>query len=348
MERLVLGLETEIGPPSVDAVGAGRSGLRMPVRIRLSPAIVDEVLEAFKEVGGVSVPESQQDDTMIVRFADHPEWMEKLARDKSLMRRVCVRLLSAEGLTIAIYSDFRAWSLSNWIAIDGSTLRIRRAHVLQSQARFDELTPEQVTTITSVRVTIDRVPQERATVRLDVQTVNDQPNAKETGTLSPESRSERYRRVTEQEESMSEGVLPLRALMEAAWFPPVTARPWSRGYRPGNDRTVVITLTLDPAKLRIREEPRLVLVSGDVTFDQTALAAARTGLQQWLTTRGPDSLSATAAVPSRGADPSALPLAALKVRAQFQLHQDVPALNLVGPRALAHPLMPLRSSPGIP
>ncbi|WP_447983528.1 CsgG/HfaB family protein [Nitrospira sp. Nam74] len=348
MERLVLGLETEIGPPSVDAVGAARSGLRMPVRIRLSPVIVDEVLEAFKEIGGVSVRESEQDDTRIVRFDDHPEWMERLARDKSLARRVCVRLLSAEGLTIAVYSDFRAWALSNWIAVDGSTLRIRRAHVLQSQARFDELTPEQGTTITSVRVTIDRVPQERATVRLDVQIVNDQPNAKETVALPPESRSERYKRVTEQEASMLDGVLPLRALMEAAWFPPVTARPWSRGYRPGNDRTVVITLTLDPAKLRVREEPRLVLASGDLTFDQTALAAVRTGLQQWLALRGSESPSPTAAVPSRGADPSGLPVAGLKVRVQFQLHQDVPALNLVGPRALAHPLMPLRSSPGLP
>jgi hypothetical protein len=91
-----------------------------------------------------------------------------------------------------------------------------------------------------------------------------------------------------------------------------------------------------------------VLASGDVTFDQTALAAVRAGLQQWLAARESDSLSPTAAVPSRGADPSALPVAALKVRAQFQLHQDVPALNLVGPRALAHPLMPLRSSPGMP
>jgi hypothetical protein len=35
----------------------------------------------------------------------------------------------------------------------------------------------------------------------------------------------------------------------------------------------------------------------------------------------------------------------LKLRAHFQLHQDVPALNLIGPRALDHPIMPFRSCP---
>jgi TolB-like protein len=348
MERLALGLETEIGPPSVDAAGAGRIGLRVPVQIRLSPAVLHQVLEAFKQVGGVLLPRSEQEDTTVVRFADHPEWVEALEREKILARRLYVRLLSAEGRTIAVYSDFRAWSLSNWIAIDGSTLRIRHAHAVRSQASFGELTPEQVTTVTSVRVTIDRVIQERATVRLDVQTVNDYPNAKEPGALSPESRSERHTRVTEQDASMLDGVSPLRALMEAAWFPLVTARPWSRGYIPSNDRTAVVTLMLDHATQRIREEPRLVRASGDVDFDQVALAAVRTGLQQWLSARGFESLSWTSAIPSGASGHTAVPAAPLKVRAHFQLRQDVPALNLIGPRALDHPLTPFGSSPSMP
>jgi TolB-like protein len=345
MERLALGLETEIGPPSVDASGAARSGLRMPVQIRLSPAVLDQALEAFKQLGGVSLPRSEQEDTTVVGFADHPEWMEALAREKILSRRLYVRLLSAEGRTIAVYSDFRAWSLSNWIAVDGSTLRIRHAHVLRSQARFGELTPEQVIAVTSVRATIDRVIQERATVRLDVQTVNDQPNAKEPGAPLPESRSERHTRVSEQDASMVDGASPLRALMEAAWFPLVTARPWSRGYMPSNDRTAVVTLMLDPAMQRIREEPRLVRASGDADFDQAAVAAVRTGLQQWLSARGFEPQSS--AIASAGSVPTAPP-APLKMRAHFQLHQDVPALNLIGPRALDHPLMPSRSTPTMP
>ncbi|MBA2251424.1 MAG: hypothetical protein H0W13_01775, partial [Nitrospirales bacterium] len=73
MERLALGLEAEIGPASVDAAGAGGSGLRMPVQIRLAPAVLDQVLEAFKQVGGVLLPRSEQGDTTIVRFANHPE-----------------------------------------------------------------------------------------------------------------------------------------------------------------------------------------------------------------------------------------------------------------------------------
>ena len=347
MERLAFGLEADIGPPSVDAAGASRSGLRIPVQIRLSPAVLDRVLEAFKQVGGVSLPRSEQDDTTVVRFADHPEWVEALIREKILARRLYLRVLSPEGRTIAVYSDFRAWSLSNWIAVDGSTLRIRHAHVLQSEARLGELTPEQVTAITSVRVTIDRVPQERATVRLDVQPVNDQPRAKEPVAPSSESRSERHTRVIEQDASMLDGVSPLRALMEAAWFPLVTARPWSRGYMPSNDRTVVITLTLDREKQRIREEPRLVRASGDEDFDHAALAAVRTGLRQWLAARGFESLSWSPVVPGE-AGSAAVQAAPLKVRAHFQLHQDVPALNLVGPRALDHPLPPLRATPSRP
>lgn len=348
MERLALGLETEIGPSSVDTAGASRGGLRIPVQIRLSPAVLDQVLEAFKQIGGVLLPPSELDDTTVVRFADHPEWVEALAREKILARRLYVRLLSAEGRTIAVYSDFRAWSLSNWIAVDGASIRIRHVHVLRSQARFGELTAEQVTAITSVRATIDRVPQERATVRLDVQAVDDQPNAKEPGTLSTESRLERHKRMTEQDASMLDGVSPLRALMDAAWFPLVTSRPWSRGYMPSNDRTAVVTLTLDHAAQRIREEPRLVRTSGDAEFDRAAVVAVRTGLQQWLSARKVKSLPGTPVIPSVASDPATVPAERLKVRAHFQLHQDVPALNLIGPRVLDHPIVPLHSTPGSP
>jgi hypothetical protein len=271
-----------------------------------------------------------------------------LVREKTLARRLYVWLLSADGRTIAVYSDFRAWSLSNWIAVDGSTLRIRHAHVWRSHATFGELTPEQVTAITSVRVTIDRVPNERATVRLDVHTANDQPNVNEPVPLSPESRSERHRRVIEQDASMLDRVQPLRAHMDAAWFPLVTARPWSRGYMPSNDRTAIVIFMVDQATQRIREEPRLVRTSGDADFDRAALAAVRNGLQEWLSAKGFEALSWISAFPSGGTDPTAVPAAALKLRAHFQLHQDVPALNLIGPRALDHPIMPFRPAPGMP
>jgi TolB-like protein len=348
MERLALGLETDIGPPSVEVAGVGRRGLRMPIQIRLSPAVLEDVLKALKQVGGILLPRLEEDDTTVVQFVDHPEWVEALAREKTLARRLYVWLLSADGRTIAVYSDFRAWSLSNWIAVDGSTVRIRHAHVLRSHATFGELTPEQVTAITSVRVTIDRVPDERATVRLDVHSGNDQPNVNEPVPLSSESRLERHRRVIEQNASMLDGVEPLRALMEAAWFPLVTARPWSRGYMPSNDRTAIAILMVDQATKRIREEPRLVRTSGDADFDRAALAAVRNGLQEWLSARGFEALSWIQAIPSGGTDATAVPVAALKLRAHFQLHQDVPALNLIGPRALDHPIMPFRSVPGMP
>lgn len=347
MERLALGLDTEIGSPSVDAAGARRSGLRIPVHIRLSGAVLDQTLEALQQVGGVALPRSESDDTTEVRFADHPEWVEAMTREKILARRVYLRLLSAEGRTIAVYSDFRTWSMSNWIAVDGATIRIKHAHVLPSEAWFPELTLEQIAGIASVRVTVDRVPREQVSVRLDVQTVTDEPSSRERGTPLSESRSERQKRVTDQDTVLLDSVSPLRVLMDAAWFPLVTARPWSRGYMPSNERTAVITVTLDRAKQRIHEEPRLARASGDAEFDQAALAAARTGLQQWLATRGFESLSRTPAIPNRGLDQAVTPVPSLKVRAQFQLHHDVPALNLIGPRAVDHPFMPLRSVPRI-
>ena len=348
MERLALGLETEIGPPSIDAAGASRNGLVVPVRIRLSRAVLDQVLQAFTQIGGVASPRSEEEDTVAVSFVDHPEWVGALLRDKMLARRLYLRLLSAEGRTLSVYSDFRTWSLSNWVAIDGSTIRIRHAYVLLSEARFGGLTPEQVTAIASVRVTLDRVIQERATVRLDVQTVNDQPNANDPGAPSLESRSKRHQRANEQDALMLDGVSPLRAFMEGAWSPPVTARPWSRGYLPSNDRSATVTLTLDHATQRIREEPRLVRLSGDAEFDQAALAAARTGLQRWLSARGYEALLSSPAVSKEGAGRTAVPVRPLKVRAHFQLHQEVPALNLIGPQALDHPLLPLHSRPRTP
>jgi hypothetical protein len=128
--------------------------------------------------------------------------------------------------------------------------------------------------------------------------------------------------------------------MEAAWSPPVTARPWSIGYVPSNERSAVVTLSLDPTKQRIREEPRLVRLSGDTEFDVAALTAARTGLQQWLSARGFES-------PAKEIGRPEDPLPPFKVRAQFQLHQDVPALNLIAPHALDHALMPLLPPPAL-
>lgn len=114
---------------------------------------------------------------------------------------------------------------------------------------------------------------------------------------------------------------------------------------PSNERSAVVILSLDPAKQRIREEPRLVRLSGDIEFDQAALAAARTGLQQWLSARGLESLAQTPIMPAKDVVRAEDPLPPFKVRAQFQLHQEVPALNLIVPHALDHSLMPLRPSP---
>jgi TolB-like protein len=347
VERLAMSLKMDIGRPSTNVMGPDRSGLRIPVHIRLSAQIIDQTLEALKQVGGTVLQPSEQDDTTVVRFTAQPELVEALAREKVFTRRLYLRLLSAEGRTMAVYSDFRGWALSNWLMLDGSTIRIKRAYILPSEARFEELTPEQITAIASVRVTLDRVLQERATVRLDVQTAIDQPSDRESRASLSESRSERHHRATQQDKAMLESVSPLRTLMEAAWSPPVTARPWSIGYVPSNERSAVVTLSLDPTKQGIREEPRLVRPSGDTEFDVAALTAARTGLQQWLSARGFESLSRAPAMPAKEIGHPEDPLPPFKVRAQFQLHQDVPVLNLIAPHALDHALMPLLPPPAL-
>jgi hypothetical protein len=125
------------------------------------------------------------------------------------------------------------------------------------------------------------------------------------------------------------------------------ARPWSVGYMPSNERSTVVILSLDPTKQRIREEPRLVRLSGDTKFDQAALEAARTGLQQWLLAGGFESLAQTSSMPAKEVVRPEEPLSPFKVRAQFQLHQDVPALNLIAPHALDHSVTPLRRPPAL-
>lgn len=345
IERLAIGLETDIGRPSIDATG--RNGVRIPVSIRLSPAIIDQTLEALKQVDGAVLHPSDQDDATEVRFASHPDVIDALAREHTLSRRLYLRLLSQDGRTIAVYSDFREWSLSNWLSVVNATIRIKRAHELHSEATFMDLTPEQVSAMALVRATIDRVPRERATVRLDVQTVADRPSAGDSGAPVSESRSERHTRETEQDATLSDRMAPLRTLMEEAWRPSVTARPWSRGYVPSNERTAVVALTLDPVPQRVRDQPRLVRPSGEPDFDQAALTAARTGLQQWIAGAGFDSLSRTPALPNKGLDRPEIQ-SALKIRVQFQLHKDVPALNLIGPHAFDRPLVPVTPPPTTP
>ena len=341
VERLAMALEMDMGRPSAETIGAGRSGLRIPVHIRLSAPVIDQALEALAEIGGVVLQPADSDAPAVVQFARHPEWIEALAREKPFTRRLYLRLLSEEGRTIAVYSDFREWALSNWIALDGSTIRIKRAYVLPSEAKFAELTPDQTAAIASMRVTLDRVPEERATVRLDIQATTDLPSERESRAPLSESRSERHQREMEQDKAMSDRVSPLRGLMEAAWFPPVTARPWSVGYIPSNERSAVVIFSIDHAKEQIRQEPRLLRPSGDQEFDRAALAAARRGLQQWLSARGFESFARISPLPPEEVGHPEDRLPSFKVRAQFQLHQVVPALNLIAPRALDLPLMPL-------
>lgn len=110
---------------------------------------------------------------------------------------------------------------------------------------------------------------------------------------------------------------------------------------PSNERSAVVIFSLDHANEHIRQEPRLLRPSGDQEFDRAALAAARKGLQQWLSAKGFESFARTSPPPAEEVGHAEDRLPSFKVRAQFQLHQVVPALNLIAPRALDVPITPL-------
>jgi hypothetical protein len=102
----------------------------------------------------------------------------------------------------------------------------------------------------------------------------------------------------------------------------------------------VIAALLDPVRRQVREEPRLVRSSGEKDFDQAALAAMRIGLELWLSAQGFDSLIRAHAVPDAMHESNEATPSAIKLRAQFQLHKDVPGLHLLAPPSLdpnSHP-----------
>jgi len=339
VERLAMGLETELGTPVHDESNRNEITLRVPVRIRFSNTVVDDLLNSLRRTEGILLLDTENHETEI-QLGIRPATRGSSGYGQVLARRFYLRLLSRDGRTIAVYSDFYHWRVSNWIDVDESTIRIRQDRVIDAEARFAGLTPEQSEAIASVRMTLDGVPQERAIVRVDIQTVLDQPSSSGTDTAGSGSQLSRHTRATKLDAALSASVVPLRLLMEGAWSPPIYERPWSSGYIPTNERTSVIAALLDPVRRQVREEPRLVRSSGEKDFDQAALAAMRIGLELWLSAQGFDSLIRAHGVPDAMHEPNEAAPSAIKLRAQFQLHKDVPGLHLLAPPSLdpnSHP-----------
>lgn len=320
VERLAgSGLEAETAQARTERAKDGSLTLRVPVRFRLLSSAVDAVAESTRAMGGIirqkaggnGVPAAVE-----VALSSRADLSRDFVRGVAVPRRVYLRLLAKDGKTLAIYSSLQDWRLSTWVLpVDDQRVRIESGLVLAAEGVFSGLTPEQVATVEGVKMTVDAVPRERAIVSLDASAAEGQPPARDRS----------RQRTPPTDYSDAPAIRSLRAMLERSWNPPVAERPWGRGYLPGNEREAVVIAVLEAGRPEMREEPHLVHSSGDPDFDLAAVRAATATLKNWLVESGAGSFgtgaSATDGQKNR----------AVKLRAQFRLIKDVPALNLIGP-----------------
>jgi TolB-like protein len=309
VERLTgSGLEVEVQAARSERTSNGSLMLRVPVRIRLSPAAVEAVCESAQAMGGIVI--KKPGGVVEVVLSSRPALNRDFSKELAKPRRIYLRLLSKEGRTMGIYSSLRSWMVSNWVSpMEDQRVRIESGRADGSEAVFAGLTQEQIAGAAGFRMTVDSVPRERAMVRVDI---------------AEAAERDRVRRSPPPDAAKPQAIQALQVQMERFWNPPVTERPWAIGYLPGNERTAVVTASLEAGNKEPLEDLRLVHISGDSEFDQAAMGAARTGLQHWLA----ESTAPLRADVGGGELPRSR---ALKVRAEFKLLKDIPLLNLIGP-----------------
>jgi hypothetical protein len=281
--------------------------IRLPVKLTLTPA-AGELLPDHPATSN-ETPTSDVGPT--ASSAGASSLSQEVARETiqrlSAPRRIFLRLLARDGQTLGIYSRLKQWQVASWLAPgDGQRLRIVSGKEVRTEAVFVGLQPAQAAEAAAVQLMVVAVPRERALVNLESGFVEERGASRADPLSAAERRS-------------------LTAMIEAAWDPPVTERPWARGYLPTNVRQVVVTMTLTDRGAAAVKDTRLVGTSGDQQFDLAALTAAQEGLRRWSDTQAEGAFPSDAArsVPL-GGDP-------FKVRVQFKLVKDIPPLNLIGP-----------------
>ena len=309
VERVMrLGLKADVSPAQTEIASDGVVTLRIPMRLRLAPEAVEAVVDAARLLGGEVKPLSSKDGPLKVRLSSRHDLNREFVRVASDPMRAYLRLFTTTGRTVAVYSDVKEWRLASWITpVDDQHVQIYAEKVLHTEVLLTRLTPEQAYSVASVRVTVDPVPRERATVRLDMLEVEGSGSADH----HPDSPGLRSLRA-------------LRPLMEDAWTPTLLERTWRPGYLPTNQRTSVVGAIVQTGRPGIVESARLIRGSGDADFDQAALDATRQALEKWQ--RDP-----AQPMPTGKTDTSRPTERPIKLRVSYSLHEDVPALNLIGP-----------------
>ncbi len=337
-ERLVgSGFEPEFGALRLEQKFDDTMIVVVPVQMRLSSTAVDNVLESAGLLGGELSAGATGDGPVVLRFSDKQHLNERLIRRLSEPRRIYLRLVARNGVTLGIYSNFRDWQVRNWVyPAEEQRVRIERQLTLSGEARFTGLSPAQVRRIAAVNLSVKPVPKERATIRIETR---DRPAERVDGEPPSQLPSE-----VEQGRSNSDGdaafreQLDLQALqttLEHAWIPPITERPWTHGYLPGNERRTVVGLGLREDGVGVRAQPRLVRKSGDRSFDDACMAAASIAAAQAAEalTNGVGVIRPSQTNSARDLQPSSP-----RVLVQCRLIKDLPALNLIESQATAHPL----------
>lgn len=299
-------IELMTGTPEYEEEPGGRRKLLIPVTLRLMPQLVETLSQAVLPLGGKTLPGSPGGRNLAILLSARSDINALFAKRLSEPRRVYARLLGRDGRTIAVYSRLRAWDFRRWVSpTDGEQVRLDADLAHQTKIEISGLPPEQAMAIVAMRTTIDAVPQEQATVRVEIDAV---PDSTGLGRLPMRSSA------GGQTESAA-----VHAILERLWDPPIVERLWAPGYVPGNERVAVVMSVIRRNKLEVVEEPRLLRPSGEPGFDSAALAATRAALAEWLADR--------AARPPHADDTDQGEI--VKLRVLFRLKKDVPKLNLI-------------------
>ncbi|MDE3020041.1 MAG: hypothetical protein KGI53_13580, partial [Nitrospirota bacterium] len=161
VERLTgAGLDADIAPAKSELAADGSVTLRMPVRFRLAASAVEAVAESVQTLGGTirrksgGQSDAADEAAMDVQLSARPDLNREFAKQLAVPRRIYLRLLSTDGRTIAIYSNWQKWQLATWVApLDEQRVQINNGLVLASEAVFAGLTPEQVAGVRGAKVT---------------------------------------------------------------------------------------------------------------------------------------------------------------------------------------------------
>jgi hypothetical protein len=325
--EVVLGqIRTEAGPD-------GLTTLRVPVRLGMRPAVVEQARDLARELGGELhvYPEALE-----IALKRQSQSSQAALKALASSWRLYLRLLAADARTLAIYSGFRHWRLANWITvIDHKRIRIELGNVVTGEGVVQGLSPEQVASLSSPRVSLEAVRREEATVRVERvdPLVLREPSLQRPlvwGEGSSALSAGIQARPVPKPEAVSEQepiLEALRAAIERLWDPPITERAWGPGHLPSNERATVLLATIRAGIPSSSVSLRVIRTSGDRQFDEAAVAAAEGATSQWWSkqehafVRHPDNPRASESGET------------LVVRMSFRLLHDLPTLALTQPPA---------------